>query len=69
MGFATALSQLMAATWRQQIIVIKLRGAYGKGFTPANGLTQGCTTSMLAANVYMTIWINYLEAHVSQLVV
>ena len=61
-GLDPGFVNVMEDMWATQQIYFKIAGTYGKPQTPHNGITQGCTFSLVITNLNVTIWLRVLEA-------
>lgn len=58
------MGHLMQDMWEDQQILARIAGPYGLPSTPSNGLTQGCSFSLIATNLTTTIWANMLTIRI-----
>ena len=60
-GLPEGLADLLRGLCGDCILHIKVAGSYGGELVPTNGMDQGCSLTLLAANATVTIEFNMLE--------
>ena len=62
MGYPKGLAKMQRGMYSKLKRHIKFAGCYGESFTPTNGLGQGCSLTLIAANAAVTTEFNMLDA-------